>query len=199
MLLGGRPIRKVCPWMRFLLLFAFPATEIPHLFAGNRHQRSHPSSLLVLLSDISTLQQRIPDWSHSIVICVFIYVSARRVWIVTFQNCRVTARRYVSHAAQIPCVTSAFLLAAGVGCNALHFRPLMASGISASSAFSCFRCSKDDMHDQVASSAFRLRAFLDRTPSSALPPDRTLDKTAIPCLTLLAYDYRRLGLLATPS
>ena len=55
----------------------------------------------------------------SIVICVCIYVPSPRVGIVTSEECRATAQRYVSHAAQMPCVTTTFLLAAGVGCNAL--------------------------------------------------------------------------------
>jgi hypothetical protein len=199
LLTKSRPTRKVCPWPSSLSSFTFYSPQRIFNFRrrGVIDTSAHRPFYSFFLPCLA-LPQRLSDPSHSIVICVFSYAPGQTVGIVTFQECRVTAQRYVSHAAQMPCVTTASLLAAGVGCNALPFRASRAFGSTASSACPCFRCSRYDMHDQVASSAFCLRAFLDRTPSYAFP-DRTLDKTTIPCSTLLAYGSGRGGLLATPS
>jgi hypothetical protein len=70
------------------------------------------------------IQQRLYDLSHVHRYFVFLFMPPRpRVGKVTFLRCRVTAERYFSHGAQMPCVTTAFLLAAGIGCSALLPNP----------------------------------------------------------------------------
>lgn len=193
-LLRGRPYAR-CALDRFAVAICFFPQRRIFIFSAASVIDETPVKLFFSSSRMSRFSS---NGSKArlisiVILCFYSSSPVLRVGIVTFLKCRVTTQRYVSHAAQIPCVTTAFLLAASVGCNALYFRVSMASSICGCFTLARFRCSRYDMHDQVNSSAFCLRAFLDRTPSCAFPSDRTLDKTAIPCSILLAYGNRLLG------